>query len=123
MATIPLMLDQDVELGELPSYDEATKRQNATGEAPSKQSRHNNIRDAFFREQFAKDATMAGAVAYASISIRLGFLRKVLGILSFQLLLTTLFCVAFYVTPHVRLFLMEQWYQQFTKLDCSEQEE
>lgn len=37
-----------------------------------------------------------------------GFLRKVLGVLSFQLVTTAVFCFALYVTPEVRLFLQQQ---------------
>uniref|UniRef100_A0A0M3I3L9 Transmembrane BAX inhibitor motif-containing protein 4 n=2 Tax=Ascaris TaxID=6251 RepID=A0A0M3I3L9_ASCLU len=104
MATIPLMIDQDVESGQLPAYEEAVDaRQGKT--APLRSIRH-----AFFRNDFGKEAAAMGAVAYANVSIRLGFLRKVLGILSVQLLLTTVCSVTLYLIPNFRYFLqMMPW--------------
>lgn len=60
------MIDQDVESGQLPAYEEAVDaRQGKT--APLRSIRH-----AFFRNDFGKEAAAMGAVAYANVSIRLG---------------------------------------------------
>uniref|UniRef100_A0A1I7WPK2 MFS domain-containing protein n=1 Tax=Heterorhabditis bacteriophora TaxID=37862 RepID=A0A1I7WPK2_HETBA len=49
-----------------------------------------------------------GSVASERVSIRLAFLRKVFGILSFQVVLTTVICTALYMTPGIREFVREQ---------------
>ncbi|CAI4221705.1 unnamed protein product [Auanema sp. JU1783] len=49
-----------------------------------------------------------GTVASEKVSIRLGFLRKVFGILSFQIVLTTAICAALYATPGVQDFVKTQ---------------
>ncbi|VDN25977.1 unnamed protein product [Gongylonema pulchrum] len=105
MATVPLLLNEDIELGSPPHYDEAVngKRKNET-HAPDKAA----IRPGFFHGDFGEAAAGMGAVAFANLAIRLGFLRKVLGILSFQLAMTAIFCIALYVTPEVHLFLLKQ---------------
>ncbi|MFH4976454.1 hypothetical protein AB6A40_003163 [Gnathostoma spinigerum] len=102
MATIPLMSDQDVELGTLPSYDDViTGKKSGTTVGSKRQL-------PFLGEHLADDAAEATAVAYANVSIRLGFLRKVLGILTFQLVATTVFCTALYTTHRVREFVQDQ---------------
>jgi len=62
-------------------------------------------------------AAKAGSVAAERISIRLGFLRKVFGILSFQLLMTITACTVLYLTPGVRGFVQQQsWILLLTTL-------
>jgi len=89
MAHIPLMEDQDSELGDAPSYDDV---QNGTS----------------FLFRTEKSIDHEKAVAHAHVSIRMGFLRKVLGILSFQFLATVIFCTVLYLTPGVRGFVQQQ---------------
>ncbi|CAD5229019.1 unnamed protein product [Bursaphelenchus okinawaensis] len=48
------------------------------------------------------------AVALSDVHIRIGFLRKVLGILSFQFVVTVILCGAVYLTPTVRGFVQHQ---------------
>lgn len=50
------------------------------------------------------------ATNYYEIKIYIisGFLRKVLGILSFQFLATFIFCTILYLTPGVRGFVQQQ---------------
>ncbi|KAH7701922.1 Protein TMBI-4 [Aphelenchoides avenae] len=44
----------------------------------------------------------------ANVSIRMGFLRKVLGILAFQFIVMVVVCTALYMTPMVRGFVQQQ---------------
>ncbi|TKR83208.1 hypothetical protein L596_016833 [Steinernema carpocapsae] len=98
MATIPLMSDQDLEEGlGLPDYDDATKG-NKSKRAPRGSQLY----------RFAENTASMGMVAQANIAIRLGFLRKVFGILSFQLISTIVLSTALYVTPGVRGFVQQQ---------------
>ncbi|KAE9553308.1 hypothetical protein FO519_003474 [Halicephalobus sp. NKZ332] len=92
MAHIPLMEDQDSELGDAPSYEDVRNSQNGTS--------------FFFRSEKSMDHERA--VANAHVAIRMGFLRKVLGILSFQFLATVIFCSVLYLTPGVRGFIQQQ---------------
>lgn len=114
------MMDQDPELGNLPSYDEAT------GRKTSQPAGHNSRTPKKLRAgglfNTLEETCDANAVAFAHISIRmgmlwnkkkenlkiLGFLRKVLGILAFQFLLTVSISVALYLTPNVRGFVQNQ---------------
>uniref|UniRef100_A0A1I7XWF0 Protein lifeguard 4 n=2 Tax=Steinernema glaseri TaxID=37863 RepID=A0A1I7XWF0_9BILA len=105
MASIPLMSDQDLEEGRgLPDYNEATK---ATKKYAPKGNR-------LFR--YAEETANMGMVAQASVAIRLGFLRKVFGILSFQLIATIILSSALYFTPGVRGFVQQQPWILFVNL-------
>jgi len=89
--------DEDVERGPLPNYAEATRDAQAgqrVGFMGS--SRKTGI-------QMGKDP-----VALGDVSLRLGFLRKVLGILSFQFAATVILCTVLYLTPVVRGFIQQQ---------------
>ncbi|VDM96963.1 unnamed protein product [Thelazia callipaeda] len=110
MTTTPLLqAEEDVELAnypDLPSYDEALSRSKTDQGNPG-----NHFRT--IGTDFAKGTANLSAVALSNITVRLGilflgFLRKVFGILSFQLLITAIFCTSLYVTPEVRLFLQQQ---------------
>ncbi|KAI6226233.1 hypothetical protein M3Y99_01312600 [Aphelenchoides fujianensis] len=82
--------DSDVERGPVPAYEHAI-RQAADTTTPSFLGGHAKP----LRE--GKEP-----VALADAAIRMGFLRKVLGILSFQFLATVVLCGALYLTPVVR---------------------
>uniref|UniRef100_A0A0N5AP47 Transmembrane BAX inhibitor motif-containing protein 4 n=1 Tax=Syphacia muris TaxID=451379 RepID=A0A0N5AP47_9BILA len=99
MATIPLMLDQDDNLDRLPSYDEVT-----SGKKVEQSNSRGKLHSAFDIE-FGNSSITSSVVALAHVSIRLGFLRKVFAILSFQLLTTATLCVVLYLVPNVRNFL------------------
>ncbi|CAD6189222.1 unnamed protein product [Caenorhabditis auriculariae] len=60
-----------------------------------------------------------GTVAAERVSIRINFLRKVLGIVSFQLLLTIGICTAIYCTPGSKDFLKAQSWIVFPSLFVS----
>uniref|UniRef100_A0A915DNY0 Uncharacterized protein n=1 Tax=Ditylenchus dipsaci TaxID=166011 RepID=A0A915DNY0_9BILA len=115
MASVPLMSDQDVELGALPSYEEALQGKNGASKATETST--NNSRTpgkqqkkigGLFGNHF-DDVADSSAVAFAQVSIRLAFLRKVLGILSFQFMVTVVFStVRLYMTPGVKGFVQEQ---------------
>uniref|UniRef100_A0AC35GAI7 Uncharacterized protein n=1 Tax=Panagrolaimus sp. PS1159 TaxID=55785 RepID=A0AC35GAI7_9BILA len=92
MAHIPLMSEQDLEEGDLPTYEDT-------------QNQKNNDQHYF---PASKTVEHEAAVAHASKQIRLGFLRKVFGILSFQFLATFVFCFVLYLTPGVRGFVQQQ---------------
>uniref|UniRef100_A0AC34QGQ4 Uncharacterized protein n=2 Tax=Panagrolaimus sp. JU765 TaxID=591449 RepID=A0AC34QGQ4_9BILA len=92
MAHIPLMSDQDAEMGDVPTYEEVQNSQNGTS----------------FLFRSTKQTEQEKAVAQAHVSIRLGFLRKVLGILGFQFLTTIVFGLVLYLTPGVRGFMQQQ---------------
>jgi len=66
--------------------------------------------------RYMSDVDDAGAVAFAQLSIRLGFLRKVFGILAFQFTATVIVCTALYMTPHVRSFIQNQAWIVLTSL-------
>ncbi|KAI0560436.1 transmembrane BAX inhibitor motif containing 4 isoform 1 [Gracilaria domingensis] len=60
-----------------------------------------------FREDYANDFAYGTSVATCEPVIRLGFIRKVYGILAAQLALTVVICAAFmYITP-LRLFVIK----------------
>ncbi|CAD5234795.1 unnamed protein product [Bursaphelenchus xylophilus] len=84
--------DSDVETGRLPTYAQAE-----TG-AGLKFLMGNNSQPRDGKE----------AVALTDVNIRMGFLRKVLGILSFQFVVTVVLCGAVYLTPTVRGFVQHQ---------------
>jgi FtsH-binding integral membrane protein len=92
MAHIPLMSEQDLEEGDLPTYEDT-------------QNQKNNGQHYF---PASKTVEHEAAVAQAHVTIRLGFLRKVFGILSFQFLATFVFCFVLYLTPGVRGFVQQQ---------------
>uniref|UniRef100_A0A0R3S4F0 Protein lifeguard 4 n=1 Tax=Elaeophora elaphi TaxID=1147741 RepID=A0A0R3S4F0_9BILA len=99
-ATVPLLLE-DVELGTPPSYKEAANGKRISQNAPLQHHW-------FFDFNSNKLTTNLSPVIFAAVAIRLGFLRKVFGILSSQLLITVVFCTALYITPEVRLFMQHQ---------------
>ncbi|KAI6197880.1 hypothetical protein M3Y94_01277600 [Aphelenchoides besseyi] len=96
---VPLLHDQDsdhedVERGVPPSYEQVQ-----------------NDGARFMGPKMRSDGK--DPVALADASIRLGnliysFLRKVLGILSFQFAATVILCAALYLTPVVRGFVQQQ---------------
>lgn len=83
-ATVPLLLEKNIELGSPPSYKEAVDVE-WTLQDRSLQ------RHWFFDFNFAKATANFTPVVFASVAIRLGFLREVFGILSLQLLITAVF--------------------------------
>ncbi|ULT83588.1 hypothetical protein L5515_018529 [Caenorhabditis briggsae] len=56
----------------------------------------------------ASDGILPGCVGQANRMIRIAFLRKVLGIVGFQLLFTIGICVAIYHIPNSKTFLQNQ---------------
>ncbi|KAI6181967.1 hypothetical protein M3Y99_01968900 [Aphelenchoides fujianensis] len=88
--------ESDVERGPVPTYEHAT-RQAGDATTPSFLGGHAKP----LRE--GKEP-----VALADASIRMGFLRKVLGILSFQFLATVVLSAGIYLTPVVRGFIQNQ---------------
>ncbi|KAL3990224.1 Inhibitor of apoptosis-promoting Bax1 family protein [Acanthocheilonema viteae] len=100
-ATIPLLLEEDVESGLPPSYEEAANGKRTLQNRPLQHHW-------FFNFNSSKATTNLTAVIFSTVAIRLEFLRKVFGILSLQLLITAVFCTTLYVTPEVRLFLQQQ---------------
>ncbi|KAI1723174.1 protein lifeguard 4-like isoform X1 [Ditylenchus destructor] len=113
MASIPLLSDQDIEQGELPTYEDTingskntSSRQDSTATRTDSAPRQKRL-GGLFSKHF-DDVQDANSVAFAHVSIRLGFLRKVLGILSFQFVVTVAFCTALYMTPGVKGFLQQQ---------------
>lgn len=109
MASIPLLSDQDVEQGELPTYEDAVNRNTSSASTATKSdsSPRQKRLGGLFSKHF-DDVQDANSVAFAHVSIRLGFLRKVLGILAFQFVVTVVFCTALYMTPGVKGFLQQQ---------------
>ncbi|VDO29791.1 unnamed protein product [Brugia timori] len=83
-ATVPLLLEKNIELGSPPSCKEAVDVE-WTLQDRSLQ------RHWFFDFNFAKATGNFTPVVFASVAIRLGFLREVFGILSLQLLITAVF--------------------------------
>ena len=128
MAKVPLLSDQDVEMGGgLPNYDDienfGEKKTNSglitNSRTPNSNNSNNNDTNTNSTNNlplgglFSKNLDEHGegnsnAVAFANLAIRLGFLRKVLGILSFQFAVTVAFCTVLYLTPVVRGFIQQQ---------------
>ncbi|KAK6112336.1 Inhibitor of apoptosis-promoting Bax1 family protein [Brugia pahangi] len=108
-ATVPLLLEENIELSSPPSYKEAVDAE-WTLQDRSWQ------RHWFFDFNFAKATANFTPVVSVGVAIRLGFLRKVFGILSLQLLITAVFCMALYVTLKIRLFLQQQLWIAFVSL-------
>ncbi|KAI6174409.1 hypothetical protein M3Y98_01186900 [Aphelenchoides besseyi] len=99
---VPLLRDQDsdhedVERGGPPSYEQVQ-----------------NDGARFMGPKMRSDGK--DPVALADASIRLGFLRKVLGILSFQFAATVILCAALYLTPVIRGFVQQQSWLMFVFL-------
>lgn len=69
MATIPLLLEEDVEAGNLPSYEDVVNGKESIS-APTQAAQR------FLLTDIGKNASAMGAVAYANISIRLGMNYK-----------------------------------------------
>jgi FtsH-binding integral membrane protein len=117
MASIPLLSDQDPEMGELPSYEDAVQGKTSTANSKTTASGQDTRRGSsdtgnkkivgLFSRHF-DEVSDANSVAFAHISIRLGFLRKVLGILAFQFLVTVVFCTGLYMTPAVKGYVQQQ---------------
>ncbi|VDM09719.1 unnamed protein product [Wuchereria bancrofti] len=108
-ATVPLLLEEDIELGSPPSYKEAVDGERTL-------QNRSLQRHWFFDFNFGKATANFAPVIFANVGIRLGFLRKVFGILSLQLLITAVFCTALYVTSEIRLFLQQQLWIVFVSL-------
>lgn len=69
MTTVPLLLNEDAELGALPNYNEAVNGKK-TGQTHTSDT--TAIPPDFFYTDFGKTATSIGVVALANVSIRLG---------------------------------------------------
>uniref|UniRef100_A0A1I8ETH1 Transmembrane BAX inhibitor motif-containing protein 4 n=1 Tax=Wuchereria bancrofti TaxID=6293 RepID=A0A1I8ETH1_WUCBA len=104
-ATVPLLLEEDIELGSPPSYKEAVDGERTL-------QNRSLQRHWFFDFNFGKATANFAPVIFANV----GFLRKVFGILSLQLLITAVFCTALYVTSEIRLFLQQQLWIVFVSL-------
>ncbi|EFO26124.2 hypothetical protein LOAG_02358 [Loa loa] len=100
-ATVPLLLEEDIELGLPPMYEEALNGKRTLQNCPLEHHRSFNFSP-------GKTVTNLTPVIYATVAIRLGFLRKVFGILFLQLFITVILCTALYVTSEIRLFLQQQ---------------
>ncbi|KAI6190950.1 Transmembrane BAX inhibitor motif-containing protein 4 [Aphelenchoides bicaudatus] len=102
-AQVPLLeaeeVDDDVERGALPNYAEAAQSGQRVGFVAGAKP---NLRP-------GKDP-----VALADTRLRMGFLRKVLGILLFQFGVTVILSTALYLTPVVRGFIHQQPWIMFT---------
>lgn len=139
--SVPLMSDQDYELDRgLPDYEQAinnarreTDIQRPTATTTDQQQQNSQPKfekagaapfwadlrgsrkvngqiGAMFAKQLGP-SDHSDSVAMAQLHIRLAFLRKVLGILAFQFVVTVVLCTAFYVTDDVRLFIQQQpWF-------------
>ncbi|VDK72150.1 unnamed protein product [Litomosoides sigmodontis] len=99
-AAVPLLLE-DIELGLPPTYEEVANGKQTLQNRPLQHHW-------FFNFNPNKAATNLVPVIFSTIAIKLGFLRKVFGILSLQLLITAVLCTTLYITPEVRLFLQQQ---------------
>uniref|UniRef100_A0A8R1XU38 Uncharacterized protein n=1 Tax=Onchocerca volvulus TaxID=6282 RepID=A0A8R1XU38_ONCVO len=109
MATVPLLIEDDIELGSPPSYEEVANGKRTLQNHPIWS----------FNSNSEKTITNLAAVIYATVNIRLGFLRKIFGILSVQLLITAIICTALYATEEIRLFLQEQLWIVLMSVICS----
>ncbi|CAG9531528.1 unnamed protein product [Cercopithifilaria johnstoni] len=107
-AAVPLLLE-DVELGLPPSYEEAKNGKRILHNRPLRYHW-------FFNSNSSKATTSLTPVIFSTLAIRLGFLRKVFGILSLQFLITVVLCTTLYVTPEVLLFLQQQLWITFASL-------
>ncbi|KAM3728753.1 Transmembrane BAX inhibitor motif-containing protein [Dirofilaria immitis] len=110
MATVPLLLEEDIELGLPPSYEEAAS------EKRTSQNHSMQHHPWFFDFNSNKATANLAPVIFATVAIKLGFLRKVFGILSVQLLITAIVCTTLYATAEIRLFLQEQLWILFISI-------
>ncbi|CAJ0963457.1 unnamed protein product, partial [Mesorhabditis belari] len=93
-----IRMPRDDEEALLPEYEEARSPRQAAGTAPRTQFWPKDIEG---MNQDAKE----GSVNSSHVHIRMAFLRKVFGILSFQIVLTTAICAAIYMTPGIKEFV------------------
>lgn len=71
MASIPLLTDQDPELGNLPSYDDVTEGRNKPASSNNRRDSPKKLRaGGIFRT--LDETCDANSVAFAHVSIRLG---------------------------------------------------
>ncbi|CAJ0581739.1 unnamed protein product, partial [Mesorhabditis spiculigera] len=97
MASIRMPRDDEEAL--LPDYEDAGNTR--TAQPTQAQRPHFWPKDIEGMNPDAKE----GSVNSAHVHIRMAFLRKVFGILSFQIVLTTAICAAIYMTPGVKGFV------------------